>query len=148
MEPYRQIVLASDFSPHSEMAARRAADLAQRFGARLTLLHVVDYFPEDIPSEWIKPDTDPTAYLMERADKALRKLAEGLGCPDVPRRVIVSERLAKHAIVDYAAEQGVDLIVMGARGLGSLGSLLLGSVSQKVLAHATCPVMIVREQEE
>jgi nucleotide-binding universal stress UspA family protein len=52
------------------------------------------------------------------------------------------------AILRVAEARNVDLIVMGARGLGSLGSLLLGSVSQKVLAHATCPVMIVRAQEE
>jgi len=75
-------------------------------------------------------------------------LADSLKADDIETITEILQGPPADAILRVAKTRDVDLIVMGARGLGSLGSLLLGSVSQKVMAHADCPVIIVREQKE
>ena len=75
-------------------------------------------------------------------------MADSLKADDIETITEILQGPPADAILRVAKTRDVDLIVMGARGLGSLGSLLLGSVSQKVMAHATCPVIIVREQKE
>lgn len=67
MENYRHILLVTDFSEYSEAVVKYAAKLASDFKAQLTLLHVLVYFPEDIPSDWIVPEgVAPTQYLNTR----------------------------------------------------------------------------------
>ena len=83
MENYRNILLATDFSEHSEWAARRADDVARRLGARLTVFHVIDYCPEDIPPDIVSPeDLNPGEILVHRAGSSLTKLANRCGLSD------------------------------------------------------------------
>ncbi len=68
MQAYRHILVATDFSEFSEPAAQRAAELAQRYGADLTLIHILEHFPEDIPIDSIAPeDVDPQKFLTDPA---------------------------------------------------------------------------------
>jgi nucleotide-binding universal stress UspA family protein len=139
------ILVAVDASPASARAVECARKLAKLTDATVLLVHaypkVADYLGEPNLSNTI-------AKHLERANELVEPLAESLKADGI---VTITEELEgppADAILRVAEARNVDLIVMGARGLGSLGSLLLGSVSQKVLAHATCPVMIVRAQEE
>lgn len=144
MATFQQILVATDFSEHSEAAARRGAELAERLGADLTLLHVVEYFPADLPINCIAPeDVDPEHYLQERSAQLLNELAERIGATQAKREVIVSNRAAKHTIVDFAEEHGNDLIIIGAHGAGML-SALLGSTANGVLHCAPCDVLVTR----
>jgi len=80
MECYRNILLATDFSKHSEWAARRAADVARRLGAQLAALHIIDYCPENIPPDIVSPeDLNPGEILVHRARSSLAKLADRCG---------------------------------------------------------------------
>lgn len=85
MVGYRNIQLATDFSEHSEIAGKRAVDLAQRYEAKLTLFHVVEFFaPDIIPNEWIEAAGEEglEAYLTRDARKSLTELADRVGATD------------------------------------------------------------------
>jgi len=145
MEGYRNILCAIDFSPYSESAVERAAVLARDTGAQLTMLHVVEFFPEDRSNEQIAPeDTDPAQYRMSRARAELAEQAQRLGEIEAAQEVVVSEHSAKHEIVRFAEERKMDLIVVASHGLQSISALLLGSTADGVLHTATCDVLLVR----
>jgi len=144
MEGYRNILCAIDFSSYSEVAVERAMILAISGGAQLTLLHVVEFFPEDRSNEQIAPeDTDPARYRMSRARAKLAEQARRLGKIEATQAVVVSERSAKHEIVHFAREQKMDLIVVASHGLHGI-SALLGSTADGVLHTASCDVLAVR----
>lgn len=144
MQNYRHILFASDLSPASRRAGQRAAALARLVQARVTALHAVDYFPEDLPTDWIWPeDVDPQRYLGERADGALAEQLQGLQLEAAERVVHFSRHSAHHEIVRTAREREVDLIVMGSHGRHGLGALL-GATSDGVLHRASCDVLVVR----
>lgn len=144
MKNYKHILLATDFSEYSETAAKRAAELASRYKAKLTLLHVFSHYPQDIPNDWIAhEDVAPTKYLTKRAEEALADLAAQLELKDISRKVVISTSSTKHEIVDFAREHNVDLIVMGSHGRHGL-SAILGTVTNGILHSAPCDVLVVR----
>ncbi len=144
MEGYRRILLASDFSDHSALAARRAVELAERYDAELTLLHVVDYFPEDVPIDWIAPeDVDPTEFLVNRSRESLAQLASRIGRKDAAQEVALSSHSAKHEIIRFAKKKKMDLIVVGSHGRHRAGAVL-GATAERVLQDAPCDVLTVR----
>ncbi len=144
MKNYKHILLATDFSQSSKAAAKRAAELASRYEAKLTLLHVFAHYPEDIPNDWIAPEDEaPTSYLSERAEKALVDLAAQLQLKDISREIVFSTSSTKHEIVDFARKHNADLIVVGSHGRHGL-SAILGSVTNGVLHGAPCDVLVVR----
>lgn len=147
MEDYRNILCAVDFSPYRVAAVERAATLARSHRARLTLLHVVEYFPEDRSNEQIAPeDVDPAQYRMSRAREELADLAGRLREVETVQEVIISEHSAKYEIVRFAEKQQIDLIVVASHGRHGLGALL-GSTADGVLHTAPCDVLAVRVRE-
>jgi universal stress protein A len=144
MQDYRNIVCPIDFSVHSRKAAERAADLARRYGAQLTLLYVVEYFPEDRSNEEIAPeDVDPAAYRGEKAKAELAELAQHLGYDKLEQKVRFSTYSAKHEIVHFAEEQNTDLIVIASHGRHGITSIL-GSTAYGVSQIAPCDVLTIR----
>ena len=143
MKSYKHLLLATDFSECSEAAAKRAAELASCFQAKLTLLHVAHY-PEYLSDDWIAPgDVAPSSHLSERAEKALADLATQLQLTDISWETVFSTSSTKREIVDYARENNIDLIVVGTHGRHGLAALL-GSVANGVLHGAPCDVLAVR----
>lgn len=143
MEPYRHILLATDLSETDEAAAMRAAELMRCNGAKLTLLHVIEHFPEDEPNQTISPEnTDPADYLAADARSRLSRLVARLGSENIDRRVVASTGSAKHEILRFAEGSGVDLIVL-ASGVHHLMPGLMGSTEGGVLHGATCDVLVV-----
>ncbi|HKK14595.1 MAG TPA: universal stress protein [Gammaproteobacteria bacterium] len=144
MPAYRHILLASDLSPAGESVARRAADLAQRSRARLTLLHVIEHFPEDLPVGAIAPENeDPKAYLLRRSRSRLEALGQALDMDRIDCQVVTSLYSAKHEVLAYAEQHDVDLIVVGA-GAAETVTGLLGSTAAGILNHARCDVLVAR----
>lgn len=126
----RQILFATDFSAHSEHAFRAALALAQHFGARLRLIHVV-HRPQE----------------QEAARARLQAFAEErLGAE--PFTVAVAVGTAAPEIVRYADREKADLIVMGTHGRTGLAHVLLGSVAETVVRHASCQVLTIRRPAE
>jgi universal stress protein A len=148
MKDYRNILCATDFSVHCRAAAERAVEMARRYGARLTLLHVVEYFPEDRSNELIAPeDREPSAYREQQAQTLLAKFAEDLGCGEAAREVSFSTRSARHGIIRFAEEQSIDLIVVATHGRHGIANIL-GATAYGVVHRATCDVLAVRAKAD
>lgn len=141
---YSNILVATDFSPNGEHAARRAAEIAKGSEGTLVLLHVIDYFPEDIPIEVVAPeDQDPAAYLEAYARDRLTELTQRIGREDAMVLVNFSTHSARHEIAHVAQQQGTDLIVVGNHGQRGVAEHL-GSTAAAVTHDAKCDVLIVR----
>ena len=139
------ILVPVDFSAHSILSLEYAVALARRFHASLELLHVVD---DPATAAWAAEGAvlDVTGIRAALVDDAERQLAEyrtreGL---DVPAITTVRIGSPASAIVEHAQAVGTDLIVMGTHGRNGLAHLFLGSVAERVLRHASCPVFTVR----
>jgi len=146
MVGYQNILLTTDFSEHSEVAAKRAAALAHQYGAKLILFNVVEFVaPEIIPNEWMEAVRGEglEAFLTRDARKTLSEFAGRIGAADAEQVVISSGRKPGHGILRFAKEQDVDLIVVGSHGRHGI-DVLLGSTANAVLHRAHCDVLAVR----
>ncbi len=141
MHAYEHVLLATDLSEKSDIVAKRAADMAERHGARLSLAHIVEQLPVDYVAEGVPIEVpDVTEALEREAREQLQKLAEELGREFVACWVQVGS--ARVDIPELAREHGIDLIVVGARERHGL-SLLLPNTTSGVLHHAACDVLAV-----
>jgi nucleotide-binding universal stress UspA family protein len=137
------ILLATDGSPHAELAALTAIDLAQSTNSRLHVVAVGRTFPTavyDVYSETGREDLRREA--QEILDEQVRKIEEAGGTVAVAHLRMGERR--DEAIVHLAEEIDAGLIVIGSRGFGGLKRALLGNVADSVVRHAHCPVLVVR----
>ena len=142
MDGYRHIVVALDLSDECAPIARRAADLAARYGAGLTLLHVVEALAGDPANTLMVPaPIDLEAEMVEGSLRRLEELAHGLGLDKADRRVEVGT--TKAGILKAVSDTNADLIVVGSHGRHGI-ALLLGSTANAVLHGAPCDVLAVR----
>jgi len=147
MESYKHILLAADFSEHGEAVADRAKDLAERYQAKLSIVHVMDnlLITDAAYGSTIPFDLDLTAELMAVAKKRLAHLADKLNIAEDCRWMEMGS--PKLEIIRVAEENEVDLIVVGSHGRHGF-ALLLGSTANGVLHHALCDVLAVRLHDE
>ena len=144
-ESITRILVPVDFSPHSERAIRYAARLAGQVGASVELLHVVEEFSYGAFSEVYVPNMpDLMQEMINEASAKLVSLKSDmfLHGADVEAAVFVGRPSA--AIVDRAQAGGFDLIVMGTHGRTGLSHMFMGSVAERVVRTAPCPVLTVR----
>jgi len=144
---FKRILVAVDGSENSERAAGVAVDMAERFGSELVVLHVVPkvshaFVPVRSTLLFREYYSEEEKAAMRYIDKVIsRTKSKGVVAKSV---VLVSAPSVAEKIVSYAARKGFDLIVIGTRGLEGFRKLLIGSVSSGVIAHAHCPVLVVR----
>ncbi|MEJ2554455.1 MAG: universal stress protein [Gammaproteobacteria bacterium] len=142
---YRHVLAAVDFSSGSEAMMQRAVDLASRHGARLSLIHVVEYLPVAMDAELMLPPlAGVEEQLLDNARKRLEHLTRTLGVDQASRYVELGS--TKLEILRVAAAQGIDLIVVGSHGRHGLARML-GSTANAVLQGAHCDVLAVRVAE-
>lgn len=150
MKSYKQVVVPIDFSDTSREAVPYAYKIALGYGSKITLLHAVTLFDYDPYSKKQKfPDADTLyagveatadAYCSEIIDE-VNKQSKELQITKVTERGI-----SPHEVISgYAREHKVDLIVMATHGRSGLSNVLLGSVTEKVIQTAPCPVMVVKK---
>jgi nucleotide-binding universal stress UspA family protein len=140
----RTILVAVDFSEHSEAAVEAAIDLARSLGARIHVVHAF-HLPIQIVSPYEVAIPDP--YLEETRAAARQKLAavvERIRAGGLPAEAHLSEVPAAQAIAGVAEKVGADLIAMGTRGLTGLRHVLLGSVTERTMRLAPCSVLAVK----
>lgn len=143
---YQHILIAADFSSHSDEICNKAQELASRYQAKLSICHIVEDFPlTDFAYEpMISVDIDMRDALLDAGKKQLSKLAGRLAIP--ASRQWVECGSPGHDIVSIADDNKVDLIVVGSHGRHGI-KLLLGSTANAVLHHAHCDVLAVRLQD-
>jgi nucleotide-binding universal stress UspA family protein len=140
----KTILLPTDFSDASAAAERYALGLAEAFGSHVHLMHVVqdpyvqpwaaEAFGVSLAGVLDRWEQDARAQLAQRAKGVAVERVTRVGHPFVE-------------ILTYAAEQSVDLIVMGTHGRGPVAHMLLGSVAERVVRKAPCPVLTVRPEK-
>lgn len=148
---YRTLVVPYDFSSHARAALYAAADLARRLGAGLRLLHVVQppTFGYGYAYGGATPPPIDMAQLRDAAARSLSEVAESI--EDVPGNVdciVVEASNIAGAIRDTAEKLEADLIVMGTHGRTGLAHVFLGSVTERTLRIAPCPVLSVQAPED
>jgi nucleotide-binding universal stress UspA family protein len=138
---FKSIVWATDGSENAERALAYARTLAKEGKASLLVAHVVEKYASHSASGLaVHADEELVEERLKRVVEDLSK--EGL---DATLRIVIHVGpQPAHAIADIARDGGADLIVVGTRGHGAITGLLLGSVVQRLLHVASCPVLVVR----
>jgi universal stress protein A len=145
VKTFQKILVPVDFSEHSALAVQTAADLSQRYRAALKLVYVVEPIAYALPDGYLLFNELQLNSIFGEFEKRLaadERSAEQAGA------LLVETQLLKGAaaseICVLAAREGFDLIVMGTHGRKGLGHVVLGSVAERVVRSAPCPVLTVR----
>ena len=144
----RRILVPIDFSNCSYKALLYAVAFAAQCKANVLLLHVIELYPVDYLFG-AKSATEANGWLAEQAKVRLARLGEECANAD-QFQVNTTVRFGRpfREITNAAKERQVDLIITGTHGFTGLRHLQLGSTAEKVVRYASCPVMVVREQEQ
>ena len=140
----RRILVPIDFSEHAPAVLEWAAHLAEEHESRLLLLHAYHLPVEFQQLEGAYLPADFWTNVKEEAERSLEGYAEDLRKRSLPVEIIVREGYPATVIEEEASAQDVDLIVIGTRGLSGLKHLLLGSIAERVVQKACCPVLTVK----
>ncbi len=136
---WKNILIATDGSRNSNEAAERAIDFARSYGGKIAVVSVVDV-PDELYAE--------APALVDTLVGKAREYADGVqsiaAASGVTAESYVSEGESYRAILNVAGEVNADLIVMGSHGRTGIKRLLMGSVTEKVIGHASCPVLVVK----
>ena len=145
----KHILVPTDFSEASEVALRYGRELARSNGATLHVLHVVQDVAAGMTDVLVYPDLRPfQVALEESASRELDALVSREDCRLLNARpVVLSDTSSAVAIVEYAREIRADLVVMGTHGRSGAMRLVMGSVAERVVRTAPCPVLTVRHPE-
>ena len=146
----KQILVATDFSEPSDCALTYARALACSFKATLHVVHIVGNVVD--AAYGAEGYSVAMPELQQEIEDAARKQLDDLPIdkderPLPTKRVLLTSNSPAGAIVEYAAKHGIDLIVTGTHGRGAVAHLLLGSVAERVVRTAGCPVLTVRHPE-
>lgn len=136
---FEKILLAVDGPAHSEKAVPIAIDVAKKSDGEVVVLHVREHVVGRAGGWELEDESD--------VDELVGRVASQLAKTGVKSHERTDQTLAgrvAQAILDVAEAEGAGLIVMGSRGLSDLGSLLLGSVTHKVIQLSRCPVLVAR----
>jgi nucleotide-binding universal stress UspA family protein len=145
----KNILVATDFGEASDAALAYGRELARSFNATLHVLHVAD----DV---YVRLGGDAYVAVLPELQKdieaAAHKTLDQLLIDNDPnplpvKKAVITSSSTASAIVQYAKDAGIDLIVLGTHGRGAMAHLLMGSVAERVVRTARCPVLTVRHPE-
>lgn len=141
----QRFLVPLDFSEYANQALDYAINLASKLGARLTLLHVIQSLPlggvdmgVTLPYTYIQ---DLEAEIMENMHACLERVTKA----GLEGEIVVVHGVPFHEIIETAKAQQVALIIMGTHGRTGFQHVLLGSVAEKVVRLAPCPVLVARQ---
>ena len=148
MSGFRKILVPIDFSSHSSQALDTALELAKSFGSKLHLLHC---YPINVgaisPYGLVIPESFDRD-IREAASRQLEQWRQKVSAQKIEVETEVTPLTPSEAIASSAERIGADLIVMGPRGLSGLKHVLLGSVAERTVRTAPCPVLTLKAKGE
>lgn len=149
----KKILVPIDGSPVSQKAAEKAVEIANRYGSKITFIHVVDtrgIYSYDVGGIISVPFNYPniTENLIEMQTKLLDAFVSSIGIADEDVVKVVLHGEPSDKILEYAEKEKFDLIVMGRRGYSKIKRFFVGSVTQRVISDAPCPVLTVNGEDE
>lgn len=144
---YKKILVPVDGSEKASKAALHGAELASKLGAELIIFHVVPSLPS-----YVNTSPDSFSYIQQtiidefykNGRDILTQVKDDLAAYGLNIHTDIAIGQPADEICKEIEAGGIDLVVMGSRGLGEIKGYLMGSVSNRVTRHATCPVLIVR----
>jgi universal stress protein A len=143
-----RILVPLDFSDCSRKALHYGLRFAEQFHSRLILAHVVESYPVDYVLG-LQSARDSNQWRFDQARAELKRMCQSFAGP----RTVCAEQIVLFGkpfqqICEAAKEQSIDLIIIATHGRTGLQRLQLGSTAERVVRHAPCPVLVVREQEK
>ena len=142
----KRILVPTDFSDPGRTALQYAVAFADQFGATVDLLHVLEPVPPEALLSYV-PKQDLTQNMHKQAQKQLGKLREAWKDHSFPVNEIIVEGTPFVEIIRHAKENETDIIIIGTHGRGAIAHMLLGSVAEKTVRNAPCPVLTVSHPE-
>jgi len=151
MKLTQNILVCTDFSKAAELALDAAAIVAMQNHAKVTLAHVVDgHALNALPTGYFDSSSHSVVAESEieaRIHEELKRLRDArFGEVEQAKTVVIVDEDAAHGIVEYAKKEDVDLIVLSTHGRTGLEHVLIGSVAEKVVSTAPCPVLTLRSR--
>lgn len=149
MKPFQRILVPTDFSAHATEAMHVAIDLAKRYGASIHLVHVFQSVAYVMPDGYVSYSAPQLRDIMGELDKLLESAKQQVIASGI---TLVETDLLEGApateVARFAATRHSDLIVMGTHGRTGLKHALIGSIAEKVVRSAPCPVLTVKAAKE
>jgi nucleotide-binding universal stress UspA family protein len=145
----KRILVPTDFSEHSERAAVYAAELAKRYGAEIHCIHVSD-IPADLLATSTYYMTGPSEQFVEQVRDESKKSLDAFAAKNFPgleAKAVFLEGRPFVEIIRYTRDEKIDLVVIATHGRSGLKHALFGSVAEKVVRKAPCPVLVVKRDE-
>ena len=148
MAGFRKILVPVDFSTHSSRALQTAIELAKAFGAKLHLLHCYQINVGAISPYGLVIPESFDRDIRDAATKQLEQWRDKVTAQKIEVEYEVSPMFPSEAIASTAERIGADLIVMGTRGLSGIKHVMLGSVAERTVRIAPCPVLTLKATGE
>lgn len=141
----KSIVVPIDFSPEAQNAVNLSIEIAQQTKADLHLIHLMT-----IPVDWLTVDNKEEMYpeitkKVRDTNEKFETIKKKAAFSDVSVFVYIHHNESYRGIIEYAADLDSDLIVMGSKGASGIKEILIGSYTEKIIRHAHCPVLVVKE---
>ncbi|MBW1723041.1 MAG: universal stress protein [Deltaproteobacteria bacterium] len=141
----KKIACCVDFSDHAAQAFEQALEIAERFQAKLYLVHVlppvVNPVLSDLELDW--PTEPKKSLILKIEEKMAREYGAKIN-PKVTSRIVVMDGHVSSEIITFLEEKDIDLVIVGSYGASGMGLVVFGSVANRIARKAPCSVMIVR----
>ncbi len=148
MTLYRHIVVGTDFSANAEKALNEGIYLTLKYGARLSILHIIDERFHNYREVLPLPPSEMEQLLLQETRRKLSERLEHIEIDTVSYEAHVLFGFPHEEIIRYAREEDADLILIGQKNLPLLKHIFLGSTAERLLRHTPIPLMIVHYQRQ
>jgi universal stress protein A len=141
------IACCTDFSENADAAFDAALEMAERYNAKLTVMHVLPPPVNPIMADtaWIEPE-EPRESLLSKIEEKMEQVYGGRVAGRAEYRLVVLDGHVSTEILTFLGENPIDVVVVGSYGLSGMGLVIFGSVAKRVAHRAPCSVMIVRKR--
>ncbi len=144
----KRIACCTDFSRNAELAFHAALEIAEKYSAKLFVLHVLPPVinPLLTDTEWVLPEEPKKSLMLNLEERMQLEYASGIA-EGIDYELVVLNGHVSSELLRFLEEKQIDLVVMGSYGLSGAGLVFFGSVAKRVAHKAPCSVMIVRDRE-
>jgi nucleotide-binding universal stress UspA family protein len=153
MSNIKKIMVAVDFSEYTPRIMDYAGRLAEDLGAELLFVNVINKRDVDMVKQ-VTAYTDSISVkdyvdgLQKDRSERLQKLIEETGCHQTPHRFVIRTGVPFQELINTAAEEKADIVVIGTKGRGNIAGMLLGSQAEKMFRHCPVPLLSIPEKED
>ena len=146
--PINHIAYCTDFSENAQAAFSEAVEMAEKYNAKLSILHVLPPVvnPMLTDTEWVLPEEPKDSLIMKIEERMVQEYGANI-TDSIDHEHVVLDGHVSTEIINYLENNPVDIVVMGSFGFTGMGLVVFGSVAKRVSHKAPCSVMIVRSKK-